>query len=30
MHDLVSDLDGPPLHDSEEVKGGLNEHGPGL
>ena len=30
MHELVSDLDGPPLHDSEEVKGGLDEHGPGL
>ncbi len=27
---LVSDLDGPPLHDGEEVKGGLDEHGPSL
>ncbi len=30
MLELVLNLDGPPLHDSEEVKGGLDEHGPSL
>ena len=26
----MADLKAPRLHDSEEVKGGLDEHGPGL
>lgn len=27
---LVADLNAPCLHDSEEVKGTFDEHGPGL
>ena len=27
---LKADLNAPRLHDSEEVKGGLDEHSPGL
>ena len=27
---LMADLNAPGLHDSEEVKGGLDEHGSGL
>lgn len=30
MHAFVSDLDGPPQHNGEEVKGSLDKHGPGL